>query len=74
MTSYSVAIFKADDPATAPPVATASLGKPSAPNGEIAIDISGMVNSLPRGWYYVIVSAHDLTAVVASSPSTPFPK
>ena len=74
VTSYSVAIFKADDPATAPPVDTASLGKPSAPNGEIAIDISGMVNSLPTGWYFVIVSAHDLTQVVASSPSTPFPK
>ena len=73
VTSYSVAIFKADS-TTAPPVDTASLGKPAAPNGEIAVDISGMVNSLPTGWYFVIVSAHDLTQVAASSPSTPFPK
>jgi hypothetical protein len=73
VTSYSVAIFRADSP-TAPPVDTASLGKPAAPNGEIAVDISGMVNALPAGWYFVIVSAHDLTRVAASSPSTPFPK
>ena len=72
VTSYSVAIFRADS--TTAPVDTASLGKPAAPNGEITVDISGMVNSLPTGWYFVIVSAHDLTQVAASAPSTPFPK
>ncbi len=74
VTSYSVAIFRADAPTSAPPVDTATLGKPPAPNGEIAVDISGMVNSLPVGWYYVIVTAHDSSQVAASAPSTPFPK
>ena len=74
VTSYSVAIFRADAPTSAPPVDTATLGKPPAPNGEIAVDISGMVNSLPAGWYYVIVTAHDPSEMAASAPSTPFPK
>ena len=75
VTSYSVAIFKVEDSTKAPPVDTGSLGKPSpAPNGEIAVDISGIVKSLPPGWYYLVVSAHYPTEIVPSSPSTPFPR
>jgi hypothetical protein len=74
VTSYSVAIFRAEDPPTATPIDSASLGKPAVTNGEITVDISGMVNALPAGWYYAIVTAHDLTQMAASEPSTPFPK
>jgi hypothetical protein len=74
VTSYSVAIYRAEDPSSARPVDSASLGKPVPSNGEITVNISGIVNSLPSGWYYVVVNAHYLSQVVASAPSTPFPK
>ena len=74
VTSYSVAIFRAGDPATATPVGSTSLGKPALSNGEISVNISGMVNALPSGWYYVVVTAHGRGGVAASMPSTPFPK
>ena len=74
VTSYSVAIYRVEDSPTAKPVDNADLGKPAPSNGEITVDISGMVNSLPSGWYYVIVNAHYPAGVVASAPTTPFPK
>ena len=46
----------------------------STVNGEISADISGMVDALPSGWYYVVVTAVCGGQVAASMPSTPFPK
>jgi regulation of enolase protein 1 (concanavalin A-like superfamily) len=57
VTSYSVAIRRASDAATATPVATRNLGKPTVQGGEITVDISTLVNPLPAGSYYAIVSA-----------------
>jgi hypothetical protein len=74
VTSYSVALYRADAPPTDQPVASASLGKPDVTNGQISVDISAIVNSLPPGWYYVVVSAHSLAGTAIGPPSTPFPR
>jgi hypothetical protein len=72
--SYSLSIFRADDQLSSAAVEIVHLGKPAPISGEIAFDISGVVNSLPAGWYYAVVTAHRATGTAASQPSTPFPR
>ncbi len=70
VTSYTVAMYRATDPVTASPVATRNLGKPAVVNGEISVDISTLVNSLPAGSYYAVVRA---TGPGGTTPSTKSP-
>ncbi len=74
VTSYSIAIRRAGDPATANPVATRDLGKPPIVNGEISVDISTLVNPLAAGSYYAIVSALGPGGTTPSTPSANFTK
>jgi len=72
VTSYIVALYRASDPATASPVATRDLGMPAVVGGEIAVDISTLVNPLPAGSYYAIVRASGPGGTTPSEPSAPF--
>jgi hypothetical protein len=74
VTSYSVAIRRASDPVTATPVATRNLGKPAVVNNEISVDISTLVNPLPAGSYYAVVTAVGPGGSSASTPSAGFTK
>lgn len=74
VTSYSVALYRAADPMTAPPAATRDLGKPTPVNNDIAVDISDLVNALPTGSYYAVVSATGPGGTSPSSPSATFTK
>jgi uncharacterized protein (DUF2141 family)/regulation of enolase protein 1 (concanavalin A-like superfamily) len=71
VTSYVVAIYRAEDPLTAAPVATRDIGKPTPVNGDITVDITTMVNPLPSGSYKVSVRAAGPGGL--SDPSTPSP-
>ena len=58
VTSYTVAIYRgADNPATASPVGTNSIGKPTPVSGVITVDISTLVNPLSVGTYKAVVRA-----------------
>jgi hypothetical protein len=70
--SYSVAIYRAADPITAAPVATRNLGKPVPADNDITADISDLVNPLPAGSYYAIVTAEGPGGSSASTPSATF--
>ena len=72
VTSYSAALYRVADPVTATPAATKNLGKPAPTNGEIAVDIADIVNPLPAGWYYAVVTAIGPGGSAASAPSLPF--
>jgi hypothetical protein len=74
VTSYSVALRRAGDPSSASPVATRDLGKPPIVNGEISVDISTLVDPLPAGSYYAIVSAIGPGGTTPSAPSPNFTK
>jgi hypothetical protein len=72
VTSYSAALYRVADPVTATPVAMKNLGKPTPTNGEIAVDIADIVNPLPAGWYYAVVTATGPGGSAASAASLPF--
>ena len=74
VTSYTVALYRASDPVTATPVASKSLGKPTPSNNEISASISDIVNPLPAGSYYAVVTAVGSGGSARSSPSSPFTK
>jgi regulation of enolase protein 1 (concanavalin A-like superfamily) len=74
VTSYSVALRRSTDSVTATPVATRDLGKPAVVNGEISVDISTLVNPLPAGSYYAVVTAIGSGGSSSSSPSPTFTK
>ena len=74
VTSYTVAIYRASDPATATPVATRSLGKPAVVSGEISVDISTLVNPLPAGSSYAVVRATGPGGTTPSTKSANFTK
>ena len=72
---YIVAIYRgADNPATASPVTTRDLDKPTPAAGEITVDISTLVNPLPAGSYKAVVRALGPGGTTASEPSLPFDK
>ena len=70
VTSYSVSLRLAGQSTSATPVATRDLGRPSVVSGEISVDISTLVDPLPAGSYYAVVSA---SGPGGSSPSSPSP-
>ena len=72
VTSYSVALRRASDAVTAPPLTSKGLGKPAPVNNEIVVDISDIVNPLPAGSYYAIVTAIGSAGSSASDPSASF--
>jgi hypothetical protein len=74
VTSYSVALRRSVDPVTATPVATRDLGKPAIVNNEISVDVSTLVDPLPAGSYYAVVTAIGPGGSSSSSPSLPFTK
>jgi regulation of enolase protein 1 (concanavalin A-like superfamily) len=74
VTSYSVAIRRAGDPVSATPVATRNLGKPTPSNNEISVDISTLIDPLPAGSYYAVVTAIGPGGSAASTPSASFTK
>jgi regulation of enolase protein 1 (concanavalin A-like superfamily) len=74
VTSYSVAIRRSTDSATATPVASKSLGKPTPVNNEISVDISDIVNPLAAGSYYAVVTAVGSGGSAPSVPSAAFTK
>jgi Bacterial Ig domain len=74
VTSYSVALRRASDSVTATPVATRDLGKPAIVNNLISVNISTLVDPLPAGSYYAVVSAIGPGGTSASAPSPAFTK
>ena len=75
VTSYTVALYRgADNPATASPVGTNSIGKPTPVSGVITVDISTLVNPLPVGTYKAVVRALGPGGTTASAPSPTFTK
>jgi hypothetical protein len=74
VSSYSVALRRAGDPVTAAPVATKDLGKPAPVNNDITVDISDIVNPLPAGSYYAVVTAIGPGGSGSSTPSGTFTK
>jgi regulation of enolase protein 1 (concanavalin A-like superfamily) len=58
VTSYRLDVFTAGaNPATATPMATRNLGKPSVVNGECSVDIASTISGLPGGSYFATVVA-----------------
>ena len=74
VSSYTVALFRSGDPVTATPVATKNLAKPSPVNNEISASITDIVNPLPAGSYYAVVTAVGPGGSAQSSPSASFTK
>ena len=74
VSSYTVALRRSSDPVTATPVATKNLGKPSPVNGEISASVTDIVNPLPSGSYYAVVTAIGSGGSAQSTPSPPFTK
>ena len=74
VTSYSVALRRAGYSVTSTPVATRNLGKPAIVSGQISVDISTLVDPLPTGSYYAVVSAIGSGGTSASAPSATFTK
>ena len=71
VTSYAVIIYRASDRTQA---ATTSLGKPAPVNNEIRVDISAIVNPLPAGSYYAVVTAQGASGTSTSAASANFTK
>ena len=72
--SLDLEIRRSGDAMTATPVASKSLGKPTAVNGEISTDIAPVVTPLPAGSYYGIVISIGQGGSTKSAPSSVFAK
>ena len=71
--SYLLEIFRAtDNPATATPVATRNIGKPSVVNNEISVDIATLIQALATGSYKATMSSVNGTMRSRSAPSPTF--
>jgi hypothetical protein len=68
---YSVEIYQLGG---AELVASRYLGKPAAANGEISVDLTEFVASLPPGTYVAVVTAYGPGGSTSSQPSPPFTK
>lgn len=74
VTSYTAELRRITDPVTGTPIAIQLLGRPVTLNGEIATDISALVNPLPAGTYYANVVATNSSGSAQSEPSASFTK
>jgi hypothetical protein len=72
--STAIELRKSTDAVTATPVATQNLGKPAIVSGDATVDISSLVDPLPDGSYYGIVTAINTAATTPSAPSAVFTK
>lgn len=72
VTSTSVELRGAGDALSAVPQAIRALGKPVPVSGEIAVDISSLVDPLTAGFYYAVVVATGSGGSTPSAPSTVF--
>jgi chitinase len=72
--SYTVELRRSVDNLTASPVAARNLGAPAVVGGEISLDISTLVDTLPSGSYYGVVVAIGPGGSTPSSPSAVFSK
>jgi regulation of enolase protein 1 (concanavalin A-like superfamily) len=71
--SYTIDIFTAgSNPATATPVSTRPIGKPTPMNGDVTVDIAAGVQALPSGTYFITVTAIGGGGSARSSPSPAF--
>jgi hypothetical protein len=70
--SYVVELRRSGDPPTAEPLAARDLGRPAVVNGEVSVDISTMVDTLPSGSYYAVVVPIGPGGTTASAPSAAF--
>jgi regulation of enolase protein 1 (concanavalin A-like superfamily) len=73
VTNYLIEIFTAAaDPATATPVASSDMGKPTpAANGDITVDLAGFFSALAPGAYQLTISAIG-PGGTSSSPAVAF--
>jgi hypothetical protein len=70
---YMLRIFDAvADVSTAAPITATSMGKPAVVNGECAVDITAIVESLASGQYIAVVSAVGAGGAASSAPSPVF--
>jgi hypothetical protein len=74
VSSYSVAIYRSGTSPSGTPSASRSLGKPSPVGGEVSVSITDIVNPLPAGSYYAVVTAVGSGGSTASDPSPAFTK
>ena len=75
VSSYVIAVYRAaDDVATASPVATNDIGKPTPVNNDISVNISSLISPLPSGSYKIVVRAVGPGGATSSTPSPSFTK
>ena len=74
VTSLTIELRRSIDAMTASPVATKSVGKPAVIAGDIAADISSIVDPLPTGSYYAVVISIGPYGSTKSAPSPAFSK
>ena len=72
--SYTLSVYRAADPLSAPPLTKNNLGKPAPVDGEIAVDVSSIISALPAGAYKVVVTAIGDGGSTSSAPSAQFTK
>jgi Bacterial Ig domain len=70
--SYVLELRRDGDFPSAEPIATTYLGKPTIIYGEIALDISAVVDALPSGAYYAVVVGIGPGGATPSAPSGTF--
>jgi hypothetical protein len=72
--TYTVELRRSIDKVTASPVTATNLGAPTVVGGEISVDITTLVDTLPSGSYYGVVVAIGPGGSTPSSPSAVFSK
>ena len=72
--SVTVELRRSGDAVTVAPIATRDLGKPAVASGEIAVDISTLVDPLAAGSYYAVIVTNGAGGSTPSSPSAAFSK
>ena len=74
VTSLNIELRRSIDAVTATPVATKKVGKPAVIAGDVAADISSIVDPLPTGSYYAVVISVGPYGSTKSAPSPAFSK
>ena len=68
---YQLQVFRSDN-LSGSPVLTLNLGKPTPVNGEITVDVTTAILSLPAGSYVAVVQAVGTGGTSSSTPSPSF--
>jgi hypothetical protein len=73
VTSYSLNIFTAGaNPSTAKPAGSQALGKPPLVDGDMVVDVSSLIATLPSGTYFATVTAIGPGGTAQSASSNTF--